>query len=148
MQSYLRCFVQKKHKEFENTCLLLLQMQKIKKKLFKNLLQHSKGCPERALSLQTILPLQSTIWSPGCRYALNQSASCCSTMHLRTLSDLCYTRHTVPIRALLVDEGFSKNKWWKNLPSVQGQLGPTFLCAYSLILTALMGPLSNQEFIN
>lgn len=89
MQSYLRCFVQKKYKEFENMCLLQLQMLKIEKKVFRNLQQNSKGFHERTLSLQTILPLQSMICSPGCSYALNQSPFCPSTMHLRALSYLC-----------------------------------------------------------
>lgn len=40
MQSYLRCFVQKKYKEFENMCLLLLQMWKIKcQKTYSNIVK-------------------------------------------------------------------------------------------------------------
>lgn len=149
MQSHLSCFMQKKYKEFENMCLLLLQMWKIKKKVFKNLQQHSKGCPERALSLQTILALQSMICCPGCSYTLNQSPFCPSTMHLRALSDLCWCKACSNLWGTACRWSFLQKPVMKEatFPMCKVSLVPTFLCAYPLILTTLRGPLSNQVFV-
>lgn len=146
MQSYLRCLAKEVQRIWK---YVPATAANVEDKVSKNLQQHSKGCPERALSLQTIWTLQSMICFPGCSCALNQSPFCPSTMIWGLCQTCASVGHTVTYGALLVHKGFSKKQVMEEatFPVCKVRLVRTLLCAYRIILMTLREPFSNQVFI-